>query len=151
MKAAINPYQQYQTNQVDTADPKQLIVMLYDGAIRFLEVALNNIGDFKNYDLVNTNILKAQDIVTELMLSLNMDQGGEIANNLFNLYSFMKKELLEGNVKKEKSHLEVVHSLLKELKGAWEELDPSKAETKPNIAAAKQNQGDDYKPFAAQG
>ncbi len=146
MKATVNPYQQYQSNQVDTADPKQLIVMLYDGAIRFLEIAASGIEDFKNYDTVNENILKSQDIITELMLSLNMDEGGEIAQNLFNLYSFMKKELLDANIKKEKKPIQVVLTLLKELKEAWEKVEVAK----PNLAAARE-QSSDYKPFAAQG
>ena len=106
MKTGINPYQQYKTNQVDTADPKQLIVMLYDGAVRFLETGIQYIENFKTYDKANENVLKAQDILTELMLSLDMEKGGEIAQNLFNLYSFMKKELLEANINKEKDNID---------------------------------------------
>ena len=97
MNATFNPYQDFEANEVNTADQKQLIIMLYDGAIKFLETAKNNMS-FQTYDIVNTNILKAQDILTELMLSLDIENGGEIADNLFNIYSFMKKQLLGINI-----------------------------------------------------
>ena len=156
MKAAVNPYQQYKNNQVDTADPKQLIIMLYDGAIRFLETASARISDFHHYSEVNEKILKAQDIITELMLALNMDEGGEIAGNLFNLYAYMKKELIEGNIKKNKAHIDSVVTLLKELKVAWEKVDPSTQDkASPTNATAPQQSPQhpdgDYKPFIAQG
>jgi len=118
-------YQEYKLNQVETADPRQLIVMLYDGALKFLDIAEKNIEDFKKYDLVNRNILRAQDIITELMVSLDMDKGGEIASNLMSLYSYMKKELLQSNMKKEKDGIVHVVKILKELKSAWEQIDVS--------------------------
>ena len=122
-----NAHNEYQSNQVETADPKQLVVMLYDGAIKFLDKALLSIEDYKKYDDANRNILRAQDIITELMVSLNMDQGGEIANNLLSLYSYMKKELLEANVNKEKKGIEQVLKMLKDLKGAWTEMETTAA------------------------
>ena len=91
---------EYQANSVGTADQKQLIVMLYEGAIRFIQTAETNMASFKTYDKANANILRAQDILTELMVSLNIEQGGEIAQNLFNLYAYAKTQLLEANVQK---------------------------------------------------
>jgi flagellar protein FliS len=114
---------EYQANQVETADPRQLVIMLYDGAIRFLDKALINIQNFKKYDEVNQNILRAQDIITELMVSLDMEKGGEIANNLMSLYSFMKKEILNANIQKEGAGIRSVIKMLKELKSAWEQMD----------------------------
>lgn len=117
-------YEEYQVNQVATANPKQLVIMLYEGAIRFLEEALQNIGNFRKYDVVNTKILRAQDIINELMVSLDMEKGGEIANNLLSLYVFMKKELLEANINKDKTRVERVIKMLVDLKSAWENMDP---------------------------
>lgn len=111
----------YKDTEIQTADQGKLIVMLYDGAIRFLNIAIENMTP-RRYDVVNTNIIKAQDIVTELMLSLNMDQGGEIARNLFNIYAYMKKRLLEGNIAKDAEILKEVVSHLNALRSAWDEL-----------------------------
>lgn len=126
MRPGVNPYLEYQNNLVNTADPKQLIVMLYDGAIRFLEASASYMGNFRTYDKANNNMLRAQDIITELMVSLDMERGGEIAKNLLSLYIFMKKELLEANMKKSPEKVYGVIKLLKELKSAWEEIDTSK-------------------------
>lgn len=116
-------YEEYQVNQVETADPKQLVVMLYEGAIRFLEEALQNIDNFKKFDLVNTKILKAQDILTELMVSLDMERGEQIADNLLSLYVYMKKELLEANMKKDRATVERVVKMLRDLNAAWQKMD----------------------------
>jgi flagellar protein FliS len=126
-------YEEYQVNQVETADPKQLVIMLYEGAIRFLEEALSQIENYKKYDIVNAKILRAQDIITELMVSLDMDRGGEIAENLLSLYVFMKKELLEANIKKERAGIEQVIKMFKDLLDAWKQLDARPAALKSLI------------------
>src|SRR5690348_7486333 len=122
MGAAVNPYKEYQNNQVTTADPKGLIVMLYEGAIKFLNGALSNIDDFRKYDKVNQQIIKAQDIITELMLSLDLDKGQEIAQNLLSLYVYVKKLLLEGNIKKERKPIEDAVRMLTTLKEGWDQM-----------------------------
>ena len=91
-----SPFNQYKETEISTANQGKLIVMLYDGAIRFLNTAIENM-DPKSYDIVNTNILKAQDIITELTLSLNHSEDNEISGNLFNLYMYFKKRLIEAN------------------------------------------------------
>jgi len=146
MKASSNPYQAYQDNQVSTADQKQLIVMLYEGAIKFLKIAIENM-DFKTYDVVNENIIKAQDIITELMLSLDMDKGGEIATNLMSIYSYWKKDLLEANVAKETPKIESVISLMQNLKDGWAQIDMSKVKPEAVIPQTTQQLGG----FVAQG
>lgn len=117
-----NAYKEYELNQINTADQKQLIIMLYNGAIQFLEKSLNYIDDYKTYDQANTNIIKAQDIVAELMSSLNLNKGKEIAENLLSLYAFIKKQLLEANMKKQKEPIQVSLKILRELKEAWENI-----------------------------
>lgn len=119
--AKANNFDAYKSTEISTANQGKLIVMLYDGAIRFLRIAMDNMQP-RTYDVVNTQIIKAQDIITELMLALNMDQGGEIAANLFNIYAYLKKRLLEGNISKDVGVLEEVIARLEELKGAWEEV-----------------------------
>lgn len=112
----------YKDNEVTTMSQSKLIVMLYDGAIRFLKIAEENIDNYKKYDYVNENLKKAHDILNELLSSLNMEEGGEIAKNLFNLYVYMKQRILDANVKKDKSIVKEVIKLLSELKASWEEV-----------------------------
>lgn len=119
--SAKSPYDQYKKTEISTANQGRLIVMLYDGAIKFLNIAMENLPS-KKYDVVNNNIIKAQDIVTELMLSLNMDKGGEVAQNLFNLYVYFKKRLIEANIKKEPEPILEVLKHLKDLRDAWDQI-----------------------------
>ncbi|MCU0825671.1 MAG: flagellar export chaperone FliS [Leptospira sp.] len=119
---AYSGYNEYKANEISTVSQVKLIVMLFDGAIRFLGVAKDNMTPRK-YDLVNRNIIKTQDIITELLLSLNMEEGKEVANNLLSLYIYLKKRLLEANMKKDNSIIEECIKILTELKTSWEELD----------------------------
>lgn len=127
-----NPYNQYKQTQITTANQGKLIVMLYDGAIKFLNIALDNMSP-RTYDVVNNNIIKAQDIITELLLSLNMDEGGEISQNLFNLYMYFKRQLLEANIKKDQEIIIHVIKLLKELRDAWEQISANEARSDKNM------------------
>ncbi len=122
---------QYKETQVATANQGKLIVMLYDGAIKFLNIAIENMEP-KTYDIANNNILKAADIVTELLVSLNMDEGGEVSKNLFNLYMYFKKRLLEANIQKDPEIIREVLKYLKDLRDAWDKI--SAKETKSDKA-----------------
>jgi flagellar protein FliS len=106
--------------------------MLYDGAIKFLNIALENMSP-KTYDVVNNNIIKAQDIITELLLSLNMDEGGEISQNLFNLYMYFKRQLLEANIKKDPEIIKHILKLLKELRDAWDQISANETRSDKNM------------------
>jgi len=114
-----NPYSQYKKAAIQTASQGKLILMMYDGAIKFINIALENIP-LKKYDIVNKNIIKAQDIITELMLALNIEVGGEIARNLYSLYDYMNRRLVEANIKKNSEIAQEVLRLLSELKEAWD-------------------------------
>ncbi|MCU0847959.1 MAG: flagellar export chaperone FliS [Spirochaetes bacterium] len=131
-----NPLEQYKETQVATANQGKLIVMLYDGAIKFLNIAAENM-DPKTYDAANTNILKAQDIITELLLSLNMKDGGEIAKNLFSLYMYFKKSLLEANISKDPEKVRLIIKLLKDLRDAWDKISASESKTDKNPITSK--------------
>lgn len=127
-----NPYNQYKQTQITTANQGKLIVMLYDGAIKFLNIALDNMEP-KTYDVVNNNIIKAQDIITELLLSLNMEEGGEISQNLFNLYMYFKRQLLEANIRKDSEVIKHVIKLLKELRDAWDQISATETRSDKNM------------------
>ncbi|NBU97130.1 MAG: flagellar export chaperone FliS [Spirochaetia bacterium] len=130
-------YDAYKSNEITTVSQGKLIVMLYEGAIRFLSIAKENIESPKKYDLVNTNILKTQEIISELMSSLNMDNGGKIAEDLLSLYVYFKKRLLEANMKKDKEILDEVIKHFIDLKNAWEEIEKSSSNTTPIVTAPK--------------
>jgi flagellar protein FliS len=119
----MNPIRSYKETQIKTATPGKLILMMYDGAIKNLNQALQDMEDeHRRYDSISNSLIKAQDIIAELMISLDFDRGGEIAKNLFGLYVFMNRRLLDGNIKKDKAPLEEVRKLLMELRSAWAEV-----------------------------
>lgn len=107
----------YRETQIKTASQGQLIVLLYDGLVRFLDIALENLPA-KKYDLVNENLLKAQDIITELSVSLNME-AGDFSKKLFNIYSFLNMKIIEGNLNKDPQPLQFVKKMAAELRDAW--------------------------------
>lgn len=120
--AVNNPYQQYKQTQIATADQGRLVVMLYDGAIKFLSKALDIMEKEKlsgsDIEKIHVNIVKTQDIISELMSSLNMEVG-EFSNRLFSIYMYMNNRLIEGNIKKDKAPLLEVRRHLTELREAW--------------------------------
>lgn len=118
--SATDPVQAYRETQIKTANQIKLIVMLYDGAIRHLNLAVEELaGGHEHYDRVNNHIVAAQDIVSELMSSLDFERGGEIARGLFSIYSYANRRLLDGNVRKDTGPLAEVKRLLAELRDAW--------------------------------
>jgi len=115
-----NPYARYQKIQVETADQGRLLLMLYAGALRFLNLAkkaLNN-GDLEG---TNHNLLRVQDIIAELTAALNFEVG-EVAGGLQRLYDYISFLLLQGNIKKEIKFLEQAEALLKDLQASWREI-----------------------------
>ncbi len=118
-----NPVNAYRQTRVKTASQGQIIVMLYDEALRRIDQAHSALDEGPHsYDVVNNAIGKAQDIVTELMASLDFEQGGELAENLFSLYSFFNRQLREANVKKSKQPLETLRPLMADLRDAWQRI-----------------------------
>lgn len=113
-------YKNYKEVEIETASSLKLVVMLYNGAIKFLNLAKEGINHRK-LDVANNNIIKAQDIISELMTSLNFE-AGEISNNLYSLYIYMNRRLLEANMQKNNEIINEVIKLLNTLKDAWEAL-----------------------------
>jgi flagellar secretion chaperone FliS len=121
------PMNAYKETQIKTANQIRLIVMLYDGAIRHINLAVDAfVEGHRRYDAINNHIIAAQDILSELMASLDFDKGGVLAKNLFSLYSFMTRRLLEGNLKKDPAPLAEVKKLLGDLREAWDEISTRK-------------------------
>lgn len=114
-----NPYQTYQSNSVTTASPGELTLMLYNGCLKFIKLARKGIEE-KNVELKNTNIQKAQNIITELMVTLNMDV--EVSKNMMSLYDFIKHSLVEANVKNDLKALQDAEDLIVEFRDTWKQL-----------------------------
>jgi len=112
----VNPYQQYKENAILTASPEELVLMLYNGIIRFIEEAKGAI-EKKDYMAANNSIQRAQDIITELMLTLDMNY--DISKNLYSLYDYMLRRLIDANVKKDVTILEEVKGFAIELRDTW--------------------------------
>jgi flagellar protein FliS len=116
----------YQTQAVLTASPGLLVLMLYDGALRFLakaHVALEaDKDDWHRFEVINRNIQKAQNIIAELKGTLNHDAGGEVAANLDRLYEYYIRRLHEANFKKDVNPVIEVEGLLGELRDGWSEM-----------------------------
>lgn len=117
--AVVNPYQQYQTNSVNTASPGELTLMLYNGCLKFINLAKKAIEE-NNVEDKNKNIQKAQNIITELMVTLNMD--AEVSQNMLSLYDFMNRRLIEANVKSDVTILEEVEGFVSEFRDTWKQV-----------------------------
>ena len=123
----------YKKASVNTLDQNKLIIMLYDGAVKNASFAVEYMKS-EEIEKVHDCLIKTKNIVTELMATLNMDNGGEIAKNLQSLYSYMFSQLIEANMEKKPEPVIVVIDLLKELRAAWVQINSKK---KPD--ATKQN------------
>lgn len=111
---------QYQQTQIQTATPEKLLIMLYNGAINFLNKSKVYLEQ-RDFAQTNTFLLKAQAIITEFMNTIDWDPNPEFAQNLYNLYEFMNYTLIQANIHKDAEKIDVVIDLLKTLKSAWEE------------------------------
>ena len=108
----------YKKASVNTLDQNKLIIMLYDGAIKNANFAVEYMKSGE-IEKVHDSLIKTKNIVTELLATLNMENGGEIAKNLKSLYSYMFSLLIEANMEKKSEPVLTVIDLLKELRGAW--------------------------------
>ena len=115
----------YKKASVNTLDQNKLIIMLYDGAIKNANFAVQYM-ESGEIEKVHDSLIKTKNIVTELLATLNMDQGGEIAKNLKSLYSYMFSQLIEANMDKKSEPVLTVIDLLKELRGAWDQIKEKK-------------------------
>ena len=113
-----NPYNQYKQNNVMTASPEYLTLLLYNGALKFInqgKVYINN----KDIPNAHHAILRAQAIVQELNITLDMEY--EISHSLRSLYSHMLERLVDANIKKDNTILDEVAAMVTELRDTWKE------------------------------
>ena len=127
--AYTNAISTYRETRVKTASQAQLIVMLYEEVVKNLDRALELLAENTegrqnpgNIEKITRVILKAQEIITELSVSLDFDEGGDIAKNLFSLYTWFNRELLEANISHDIVRISAVRNQLSELKSAWVEI-----------------------------
>lgn len=119
-----NPLAAYKETRIRTATPGQLIVMLYEEAVRQCDRAIELLGtDLKkkpaNIEKINTALGKVHDIITELMASLDFEAGGDIASDLFALYIYFNRELTEANITKDSERVGSIRKMLADLASAW--------------------------------
>lgn len=116
----------YRTNAVLTASPGQLVLMLYDGALKSLALARaafeQPVDDMRRIENINTHLLKAQRIISELQSGLNLEIGGEFARTMHRLYDYHNRRLIEANMRKQVEPVIEVERLVRELRDAWAEM-----------------------------
>ena len=117
--AVNNAYKTYQNNAVNTASGGELTLMLYNGCMKFIKQAIKDI-DGSNYEAKNTNIQKAQNIIRELLITL--DPKVEISKQFQPLYEFMLNELMAANIENERKKLEEVLELVTEFRDTWKQI-----------------------------
>jgi len=116
-----NGVRDYRRTSVVTADPKRLVLMCYEGAMDNLKLVKQKLIE-KDYEAKSKALIKAQDIINELLCSLDFEKGGSIAKNLDSLYNYMLRRIIHADVNKDVSALNEVVGMLNELKFAWEEI-----------------------------
>ena len=109
-------YQQYQNSMVNTASPQDLTLMLYNGLIKFLNLSIQGIEE-NSIEKTSTYIIRAQDILTEFMSTLDMSYA--ISQGMFTLYEFMNNRLIKASIKKDKAMVEEVLVFAEELRDTW--------------------------------
>ena len=116
----------YRANSILTASPGQLVLMLYDGALKSIALARDAFNSPpespKRLETINTQLLKAQAIINELQNGLNMEAGGEFARTMHRLYDYHNRRLLEANIRKQVEPVVEVERLVRELRDAWAEM-----------------------------
>jgi flagellar protein FliS len=136
----------YKETKVKTAGQGQLIVMLYDEAVKQLTKAvelleLNNTDkkDPGRIEQISKAVMKTEEIITELLVSLDFEQGGEISKNLFSLYTWFNRELLEANIAQDKKRMLTVKDMLSDLRNTWSQIASQNPAEQPNREAVGLN------------
>jgi flagellar protein FliS len=117
--AANNPYQAYQQGAVHTASPGELTLMLYNGCLKFIKLARTGIQE-KNIELKNTNLLKAQNIIQELMITL--DTNVQVAKSMMAMYDYINQCLIEANTKNDTASLDEAEQYVTEFRDTWKQV-----------------------------
>jgi flagellar secretion chaperone FliS len=133
-----SPWQSYREVATRTATPGHLVLMLYDGVIRFLERALDGFtldDPAEHNQTINNNVIRAQAILDELNLRLDMAAGGELSSRLRQLYEYLDRRLMESNLRKEAAGIQETIARITILRDAWNQmLQRDGADTTPTMA-----------------
>ena len=116
----------YQATRISTATKEQLLLITYDIGIKACRTAENAMlgktnGGTPDYDLANREVIRAQEVIRELMVTLNREKAGDVGDKLIQLYEYMYQLLVDANIKKEPDNIRTVCGMLEELKQTWEE------------------------------
>jgi flagellar secretion chaperone FliS len=114
-----NPYQAYQQNSLQTASPGELTLMLYNGCLKFIQQAKLAMQK-KNFEEKNINLIKAQKIIKEFMVTLNMDI--PMSRDLMAMYDYLHRRLIEANMKNEPAILDEVTGFVTEYRDIWKQV-----------------------------
>ena len=126
-------YSAYRNAPIDTNDQGKLLLVTYDVAIKHAKLALEKFDDRKLLEERVKHVYKIQDALEELQQALNLDAGGEIAMNLYNLYGYMFSISVDANISNNKAPIEEILTYLESLRSAWAEATlKAKAEGMPN-------------------
>lgn len=115
-----NPYNAYKQNTVKMASKEQLLLMLVDGAVKYTKIAKLAIEQ-KDIAKAHKELIRVQDIFTELMSTLDRN-AGETAENLLNLYEFIKTQLAQANIKKDVQIIDETLPIIEEIRDMWHEV-----------------------------
>lgn len=115
-----NAYNVYKNNSVNYASKEQLLLMLVEGAVKFAKISRQAILD-KDVKKAHSNLMRTQDIFTELMITLDRTKG-EWANDLFNVYDFVKEKLMEANMKKSIEIIDEIIPVIEDINNMWQEV-----------------------------
>ena len=112
-------YAAYANNKITTASPAELTLMLYEGAIKFCNIAITGIEE-KDISKAHNNIIKVQNIIEEFQATLNHKY--PVAKDFDNVYSYLMKRLIEANIKKDAEILQEVLGHLRTMRDTWKEV-----------------------------
>jgi len=118
VKPMVNPQQHYLRTQIETASQPQLLLMLFDGAVRKLNIAKRAMKK-KTVETAHNELTKVQQIFTELMVALDVELGGELANNLLRIYDFVYHHLVRANIKQDPALIDEVLPIVENLRDGW--------------------------------
>ena len=132
----------YRANAILTASPGQLVLMLFDGALKAMDLAKDAFerpeADPRRIEVINDQLQKAQAIIAELQGGLNLEAGGEFAKSLWRLYDYHQRRLFEANMRKQIAPLVEVENLVRHLRDAWSEMltkqEPDRVESLRGVA-----------------
>ena len=120
--AALAQYGQIKNDaQTTYASPHQLMLMLFDGAIEAMSLTIGAIQN-KNFELRSKQNTRSITIINGMRECLDMETGGELANNLYSLYQYMTKELFRASFKNDVDTIQNIQTMLKDIRGSWEKI-----------------------------